>query len=159
MTSEEFLNVIVSWWDLLDFCNENRIGRFWDWTCYDSDDMMDVLSDRISNCGSPSDADGIFDDIDLHAEIWFCDDYGEWHSYYDSDFDDIRAEILDDAITEEIVIDETEEEREAREQREAEEYAEMVRQQNELKRQQEAEQEANRMSFLQDLSALMSVAG
>lgn len=159
MTSEEFLNDMVSWWDLLDFCNEHQVGRFYDRTGYDSDDLLDVLRDRVSNCGYPSEADGIFDDLDLYAEFWVCDDYGEWYSYRDNDFDDVRNDILNDAIEEGIIIDETEEEREAREQREAEEYAEMVRQQNELKRQQEAEQEAIRMSFLQDLSALMSVAG
>ena len=114
MTRQEFIDDITSWWELIDFCNDEGYEDYID-DIYSEESREDYLDNdlvqRARNAGSWTDLLSTLDDIPTGYDYYRMDDYGDWHPLDDYDFNDRKEEVLD-RLDEDDFWDEEDEEEE-----------------------------------------------
>lgn len=111
MTRQEFIDDVTSWWELLDFCNEEFCDYCDD--IYSSDARDDEineydLDDWARNYTWRQLLD-ILSELDDGYEYYRKDEYGEWESLSDYDFDNYKDDVLRWADDNDVFEDDEEE--------------------------------------------------
>lgn len=112
MTRDEFLEEVTTFYDLIDFCEEEHL--------FDCDGIVDEYSFDEEIAYALEDWRNRFDDW-TRARDWLCDlptgydfyredGYGNWEGLDRSDFEDIKQDVLDEMDDAEAWDDEPEEE-------------------------------------------------
>lgn len=96
MTRAEFYENVTTWWDLKDFCSEERCDICDD--IYDEEGRDDYINDCLMDWArnnSWSELLAILDGIPTGYDYYRYDDYGEWEGLDDGDFDELRDEVAE----------------------------------------------------------------
>ena len=96
MTRNEFLESVVYWSELIDFCND--VGCSYCEDIFDEDGMNDYINERLIDWAredSWQDLHARLDDIPSGYDYYLLDDYGEWQGLGDSDFDSYKDDVLE----------------------------------------------------------------
>lgn len=113
MTRQEFIDDITSWWELIDFCNDEGYEEFVE-DIFDEEDrdsyINDNLLDMARNADSWEDLLSTLRDIPTGYDYYRRDDYDEWSGADDYDFNEIKDDLLERLDEDEFWEDYDEEE-------------------------------------------------
>lgn len=96
MTRAEFLDEVTSWYDLIQFCQENRCDLCDD--IYDDESKDDYINEQLVDWARE---DGWYDlwrrldNIPTGYDYYSMDDYGEFSGLDDGDFEDRKDEVIE----------------------------------------------------------------
>lgn len=111
MTRQEFIDDVTSWWELLDFCEEESCD-YCD-NIYSSDARDDEINeyelDDWARNYTWRQLLNILSDLDDDYEYYRKDEYGEWESLDDYDFDNYKDDVLRWADDNDVFEDDEEE--------------------------------------------------
>lgn len=96
MTRAEFFENVTSWWELKDFCSEQRCDLCDD--IYDEEGRDDYINDCLMDWArndSWTELLSRLEDIPTGYDYYRYDDYGDWVGLDDGDFDEIRDEVAE----------------------------------------------------------------
>jgi len=123
MTRADFEDNVTSFYDLIDWCNDNNCYVCED--IYYSESYDDYINGQLVDWARNSDWEELRDslnDLPNGYEYYLRDEYGDWRGLDDSDFDEFYREALEWGDDNEIWDDDDEEE--APDEDDEEEYVE-----------------------------------
>lgn len=96
MTRNEFLDTVNDWYELIEFCND--VGCSYCDDVYSEESMNDDINERLTDWAQECTWQELYsrlDDIPSGYDYYRCNDYGDWESLDDSDFDDYKDDVLE----------------------------------------------------------------
>lgn len=96
MTRAEFFENVTSWWELKDFCDEQRCSLCDD--VYDDEARDDYINEYLSEWARNEnwyDLRVRLDNLETGYEYWRLDDYGDWTGLDDDDLDNMKDEVAE----------------------------------------------------------------
>lgn len=96
MTRAEFFDNVTTWWELKDFCDDERCDICED--IYDEDGRDSYINDCLMDWARNDTWTELLarlEDIPTGYEAYRYDDYGEWEGLDDGDFRAIRDEVAE----------------------------------------------------------------
>lgn len=91
MTRQEFLDDVNSFYELIDFCQNERLDICDD--IYDADTANEIIMERLGDYRNWQDAYRFLDDIPVDCEYYHEDGYGDFEDADDM-FEDYKDDVL-----------------------------------------------------------------
>ena len=96
MTRNEFLENVTSFYDLKDFCNDEDCNLLED--VYDEEGRDDFINDCLMDWARDDSWQDLYnrlDNIPTGYDWYRYDDYGDWCSLDDEDFEEYKNDVLE----------------------------------------------------------------